>query len=84
MATLQSFVAGKMQALRIFQGFSPAQLPKALPMTLDFTAAGAWLGAAAVGTFAVVLWARPSSDAPSAPSAGLVVGPASAGVWGKF
>ncbi|HEY3819732.1 MAG TPA: hypothetical protein VGL81_21335 [Polyangiaceae bacterium] len=32
----------------------------------DFTAAGAWLGAAAAGTVAVILWARPSSSTASA------------------
>ena len=47
----------------------------------DFTAAGAWLGAAGVSALAVILWARPSS--PSA-SAHLFVGPGSVVLRGRF
>jgi hypothetical protein len=47
----------------------------------DFTAAGAWVGAAAVGAIAVVLWTRP---APASPSAQLLVGPRSIGLEGRF
>jgi hypothetical protein len=51
----------------------------------DFAAAGAWLGAAAIGAVAVVEWIRPSSQAvSSAPTAHLLVGPASLGVGGRF
>jgi len=47
----------------------------------DFTAAGAWLGAAAASTLAVLLWARPSS---SSASAQLLVGPGSLVLGGRF
>lgn len=47
----------------------------------DFTAAGAWIGAAALGVTAVVLWTRPHD---AAPAASLFVGPGSAGVAGSF
>ena len=49
----------------------------------DFTAAGAWIGTAALGTYAVLLWTRPQGGTGAA-SARLVVGPTSAGVWGQF
>jgi hypothetical protein len=48
----------------------------------DSTAAGAWIGAAAVGTVAVLLWAAPST--PSAPRARLRLGPAAAALEGSF
>lgn len=47
----------------------------------DFTAAAAWVGAAAIGAVAVVLWTRP---AQTAPSAGLLVGPGAIGLGGRF
>jgi len=47
----------------------------------DFTAAGAWLGAAAAGALAVWLWARPGSP----PASGqLLVGPGSVVLEGRF
>lgn len=48
----------------------------------DFTAAGAWLGAAALGTVAIVLWANSSHSQPA--SAALLVGPARIGLGGHF
>jgi hypothetical protein len=48
---------------------------------LDFVAAGAWIAAAAVGTFAVVLWAQPSSPRVSTQ---LLLGPGSIGLGGRF
>lgn len=49
----------------------------------DFTAAGAWLGAAALGTAAVVLWATHSS--PSQPaSTALSIGPGRLELGGRF
>jgi hypothetical protein len=51
----------------------------------DFAAAGAWLGAALVGTVAVVAWAQGSSQAASAtPSAQLFMGPGWLGLGGRF
>ena len=50
----------------------------------DFTAAGAWLGAAAIGTIAVILWSRPSSSTSSTPSARLFVGPGAVVLGGRF
>jgi PEGA domain len=47
----------------------------------DFTAAGAWVAAAAVGAVAVVLWARP---APAAASASLLVGLGGVDLEGRF
>ncbi len=47
----------------------------------DFTAAAAWLGAAAATTVAVILWARPSTPAVSAQ---LVLGPGSMLLRGGF
>jgi hypothetical protein len=47
----------------------------------DFAAAGAWLGAAVAGTFAVLSWTHPSSAAAAAQ---LFVGPASVGLGGRF
>lgn len=47
----------------------------------DFTAAGAWLGAAAATTVAIILWARPST---SATSAQLLFGPGSMILRGGF
>jgi hypothetical protein len=49
----------------------------------DFTAASAWIGTAALGTLAVVLWTKPQGST-SPGSARLVIGPMSAGVWGQF
>ena len=47
----------------------------------DYTAAGAWVLAAAAASVAVVLWVR----TPSAPtSARLVLGPGALGVEGRF
>jgi biotin carboxyl carrier protein len=48
----------------------------------DFTAAGAWIGAAALGTVAVVLWAHSSHAQPA--SAALSVGPARIELGGRF
>lgn len=48
----------------------------------DFTAAGAWIGAAALGTVAVVLWARPSHSQSA--TATLSVGPARIVLGGRF
>jgi len=48
----------------------------------DFTAAGAWIGAAALGTLAVVLWVHSSHSQPV--SAALVVGPARVELGGRF
>lgn len=51
----------------------------------DWTAAGAWLGAAAVGTLAVVLWTSTgSAPSTSASSAQLFVGPRSVVLGGRF
>jgi hypothetical protein len=49
----------------------------------DFAAAGAWIGAAAVGTVAVLLWLKPAR-APAAPTARIVVGPGVLSVGGRF
>jgi hypothetical protein len=48
----------------------------------DFTAAGAWLGAAALGTVAVVLWIHSSHSQPA--STAIVVGPARIELGGRF
>jgi hypothetical protein len=48
----------------------------------DFTAAGAWLGAAALGTVAVVLWIHSSHSQPT--STALVIGPARIELGGRF
>jgi hypothetical protein len=50
----------------------------------DFTAGGAWLGAAAAGALAGFLWSRPSSPSSSAASAQLVVLPGSVVLGGRF
>ncbi len=50
----------------------------------DFTAAGAWIGAAGVGTLAVLLWMQPQTPEAEGTHATLVVGPTSAAVWGRF
>lgn len=50
----------------------------------DFTAGGAWIAAATVGTIAVVLWVRPSSPRPAQASARVVLGPGSVGLGGSF
>jgi hypothetical protein len=51
----------------------------------DFAAAGAWLGAALVGTVAVVAWAHAASlAASSTPSAQLFMGPGWLGLGGRF
>jgi len=47
----------------------------------DFTAGGAWLGAAAAGTVAVLLWSRPASPSSSAQ---LIVLPGSVVLGGRF
>jgi hypothetical protein len=47
----------------------------------DFAAAGAWLGAAAAGTVAVLLWSRPASPSSSAQ---LIVLPGSVVLGGRF
>jgi hypothetical protein len=49
----------------------------------DWLALGAWVGGAAVGTVAVILWARPSGP-PGKTSAELRVGPASLGFVSHF
>ena len=48
----------------------------------DFTAVGAWIGAAALGTVAVVLWIHTSHSQPA--STALVVGPARIELGGRF
>jgi hypothetical protein len=48
----------------------------------DFTAAGAWIGAAALGTVAVVLWIHSSHSQPA--SAALLVGPGRIELGGHF
>ncbi len=50
----------------------------------DFTAAGAWIGAAAVGTIAVLMWMQPQTSTSEPTHARVFVGPGSAGVWGQF
>jgi len=52
--------------------------------TWDFVAGSAWLGAAAAGTLAVLLWTRSASPSPSAASAQLLVGPGSIVLGGRF
>jgi hypothetical protein len=49
----------------------------------DYAAAGAWLGAAAVGTVAVLLWLKPARG-PAASVMRLVVGPGVVAVGGRF
>ena len=63
------------------QQHPPCDAQKTAVRAWDFTAAGSWVGAAAVGTLAVVLWTRPRS---AAPNAALTIGPASIGVRGQF
>jgi hypothetical protein len=48
----------------------------------DFTAAGAWIGAAALGTVAVLLWVHSSHAQPT--SAALSVGPGRIELEGRF
>jgi hypothetical protein len=62
----------------------PCDAEKNTVRAWDFTAAGAWIGAAAVGTLAVLLWTRPQSSSSEPAHARLFVGPTSAGVWGQF
>ena len=50
----------------------------------DFTAGGAWLGAAAAGTLAVLLWARPAAPSSTAAAAQVFVGPGSVVLGGRF
>jgi len=50
----------------------------------DFTAAGAWLGAAAAGALAVFLWSRPAPAASSTASGQIVVLPGSVVLEGRF
>jgi hypothetical protein len=52
--------------------------------TWDTLALGAWIGAAAVGTLAIVLWTSPSSPSAPSTSARLVVVPGGAGLAGSF
>ena len=47
----------------------------------DYTAAGAWVAAAAAASIAVVLWVRSPSEAPAA---AMIVGPGSVAVEGRF
>lgn len=49
----------------------------------DSLALGAWIGAAALTTVAIVLWASPSATKPST-SGGVYVGPATVGLKGSF
>jgi hypothetical protein len=49
----------------------------------DYAAAGAWIGAAAVGTVAVLLWLRPARE-PAARAARVLVGPGVVAVGGWF
>jgi hypothetical protein len=51
---------------------------------LDWTAAGAWLGAAALGTIAVLTWNGARAESAPAPSTSVVFGPTSAGLAGTF
>ncbi len=62
----------------------PCDAEKNTVRAWDFTAAGAWIGAAAVGTFAVLLWTQPQATSTQTAHARLFVGPTSAGVWGQF
>jgi hypothetical protein len=48
----------------------------------DWLALGAWVGGAAVGTVAVILWAAPGGADRA--TAGLVIGPGSLGLRGSF
>lgn len=48
----------------------------------DFTAAGAWIGAAALGTVAVVLWVHSSHSQPA--STALSIGPGRIELGGRF
>jgi hypothetical protein len=50
----------------------------------DWTAAAAWVGAAAVGTIAVLTWNGARSESTPAPSTSVVVGPGSAALQGTF
>jgi hypothetical protein len=52
--------------------------------TWDAVALGAWIGAAASGALAIVLWLRPPAEGAPRPGVGLVVGPESLGVAGGF
>lgn len=62
----------------------PCDAEKNTVRAWDFTAAGAWIGAAAVGTLAVLLWTQPQTSSAEPTGARLFVGPTSAGVWGQF
>jgi hypothetical protein len=59
---------------------SPCDAQKNTVRGWDFAAAGSWIGAAGLGTLAVVLWTHPAE--PS--SAALLVGPTSLGLRGSF
>jgi hypothetical protein len=50
--------------------------------TFDWLALGAWVGAAALGTVAIVLWASPGSGRER--TSGVQIGPGSLGLWGRF
>jgi hypothetical protein len=62
----------------------PCDAQKNTVRAWDFTAAGAWVGAAALGTVAVLLWTQPQTSDAEPARARLLVGPASAAVWGQF
>jgi hypothetical protein len=62
----------------------PCDSEKSTVRAWDFTAAGTWIGAAGVATLAVLLWMQPRTPGAEAAHATLVVGPTSAGVWGRF
>lgn len=62
----------------------PCDSEKSTVRAWDFTAAGAWIGAAGVATLAVLLWMQPQTPEAEAAHATLVVGPTSAALWGRF
>jgi hypothetical protein len=62
----------------------PCDAEKNTVRAWDFTAAGAWIGAAAVGTVAVLMWMQPQTPSSEPTHARLFLGPTSAGVWGQF
>jgi hypothetical protein len=62
----------------------PCDSEKTTVRAWDFTAAGAWIGAAGVATLAVLLWMQPRTPESEGTHATLVVGPTSAAVWGRF
>jgi len=62
----------------------PCDAEKSTVRAWDFTAAGAWIGAAGVATLAVLLWMQPPTPEAEGTHATLVLGPTSAAVWGRF